>query len=317
MTAKPYVQTLLYSLILAFVMFSTSWIAVSLFSQNPNTNVAQEEHIQKAVNAYLSQQAKENVKKHTANVEAKAAEKDANTTTNTSSQAAALPKEKIETIIHDYIMENPQVIEMAALKLREQQFAQQQKQQTEAIKRYSDQIFNASHDYIAGNPNGDVTIVEFFDYNCGFCKRAFGDLARLIEDDPQVRVVFKELPIFGASSQAAARAAIASIKQEKYFEFHRELLVQDGPADEEKAVRIAQELGMNVEKLKSDMESDEVRQALELNMELSQNLGVEGTPFYIVGNDVIPGAPEDLYDQFVAKVQSARASKNEAKSVAN
>ncbi|MEM7619299.1 MAG: DsbA family protein [Pseudomonadota bacterium] len=303
MKASPSAQVFLFSIILGLILFSTSWIAVSYFTNTQSLSERQEQ-MESFLQRYLSEQTK-----HVAKINATVLTDTASAKKSTSD----LTKADVENIIKDYLLSNPEIIEQAAVKLREQQAEQQEKRLREGIARYSDNIFRAKHDYVAGNPDGDVTIVEFFDYNCGFCRRAFGDLARLIEADPKVRVVFKELPIFGADSQAAARAAIASIKQNKYFEFHRELLIQPGNANQEKSMKIAKELGMDLEQLQKDMEANDVRDALEKNMELSQNLGVEGTPFYIVGNDVIPGAPDDLFDQLVAKVKTAR----EIKSVAN
>ena len=223
-----------------------------------------------------------------------------------------LTEEDVEKIVRAYILKNPQIIQEAIVNLRQMQMAEQQKRQEEGLKKYTKEIFNASHDYVAGNPKGDVTIVEFFDYNCGFCRRAFKDVLKVIEKDKNVRVVFKELPIFGAPSEAAARAAIASIKQNKYFEFHSKMLLDPGNANEAKALKIAKELGMDIKKLKADMKSEETTKAIAANSRLANNIGLEGTPLYIVGNEIIPGAPEDLTDQILDRIEKIRAAKKKS-----
>ncbi len=223
--------------------------------------------------------------------------------------AGGLNTGEVEKIVRDYLLKKPEVIEQAMIARRNQQLAEQQKQQKEAVEQNSEKIFKASHDFVAGNPNGDVTVVEFFDYNCGFCRRAFTDMAKVIEADKNIRVIFKELPIFGEQSEQAARAAIASIQQNKYFEFHRDMLVEPGRANEEKALKIAEKLGMDVEKLKTDMKAPSITEALKANGELANDIGLDGTPLYIVGDEIINGAPEDLADQILAKVASIRNSR--------
>ncbi len=149
-------------------------------------------------------------------------------------------------------------------------------------------------------------MVEFFDYNCGFCRRALPDVVKLVDTDDKVRVVFKELPIFGEESEGAAKAALAAGKQGKYFEMHQKLYAEPGKADKEKALRVASELGLDVPQLEKDMEDPSVTKALDETKELAQKLGVQGTPLYLIGDRMIPGAPDDLYDQLVAKVAEMR-----------
>ena len=157
--------------------------------------------------------------------------------------------------------------------------------------------------HTAGNPDGDVTVVEFFDYNCGYCRRALPDLVKLMESDSQVRVVLKELPIFGEESEAAAKGALAANKQGKYFEMHQKLFNEPGKADKEKVLRVGKELNLDVEKLEKDMDDPIVKAELDEARELAQKLELQGTPFYLIGDRTIPGAPEDLHDQLVDKVK--------------
>jgi protein-disulfide isomerase len=148
--------------------------------------------------------------------------------------------------------------------------------------------------------------VEFFDYNCGYCRRALTDVVKLTNDDGKVRLVLKELPIFGEDSEAAAKIALAADKQGKYFEMHQKLFTESGKADKEKGLRIAKELNLDIEKLQKDAESDDIKKALEEAKDLAQKLNLQGTPLFLIGDRVVPGAPDDLYDQLKAKVVEVR-----------
>jgi len=219
-----------------------------------------------------------------------------------------LQKNQIEEIVRDYIKNNPRIIGDALIALQKMDADQEIKRAQQAISSNTKKLFRSDKSYIAGNPKGDVTVVEFFDYNCGFCKKALSPLTKLIKSDNNVRVVFKEFPIFGKPSEEAARAALASIAQGKYFEFHSRLLTEPGRADKAKALRIAKSMSMNVDKLESGMNSDFVNKALEESQKLAFDLRIQGTPHYLVGDRVIQGAPEDLYSQFVKNITDIRAN---------
>ncbi len=219
---------------------------------------------------------------------------------------AELDRSQIETIVKEYIQKNPRLIGDALLELQRIEAEEEEKRARVAITSNFEKLAYSDYAYIAGNPKGDVTVVEFFDYNCGFCKRAFADMAKLIENDKNVRVVFKEFPIFGKQSEDAARAALASVEQGKYFEFHRRLLVDPGRANKAKSLSIARDLGLDVEKLQADMNSSFVNKALEEAQKLAFDLRIQGTPHYLIGTDVIQGAPEDLYDQLVGRIAQVR-----------
>jgi protein-disulfide isomerase len=151
-------------------------------------------------------------------------------------------------------------------------------------------------------------VVEFFDYNCGFCRRALPHVVKLVDGDSKVRLVLKELPIFGEDSENAAKLALAAKKQGKYFELHQKLLSEPGKADKEKALRIAKDIGLNVDQLQKDMEDPAVKEELASAREIAEKLSLQGTPLYLVGDRVLPGAPDDLYDQLKAKVAEVRKS---------
>jgi protein-disulfide isomerase len=163
-----------------------------------------------------------------------------------------------------------------------------------AVASNADQLFSSPHQVNLGNPNGDVTLVEFFDYNCGFCKRALPDLMTLIKDDPNLKIVLKEFPILGPGSIEAARVAVSVRMEdpngEKYLAFHEQMLGGAGPASKEKALAVAKDLGFDTAKLEQDMTSQEVAATFNEDMKLAGALGITGTPTYVVGKDVVLGA---------------------------
>jgi protein-disulfide isomerase len=220
--------------------------------------------------------------------------------------SASLDEKKIVGVVHDYLTKNPEILVEMTTELDKRQQAEQASQQEKVISDNADALFRSPLSFSAGNPNGDVTVVEFFDYNCGFCRRALPDLVKLIDSDDKVKVVFKELPIFGEESEAAAKAALAAGKQGKYFEMHQKLYADPGKADKDKALRAAAELGLDVPQLEKDMEDPSIQQALDETKDLAQKLGLQGTPLYLIGDRIVPGAPDDLYDQLTAKVAEVR-----------
>ncbi|MGH6684077.1 MAG: DsbA family protein [Pseudolabrys sp.] len=163
-----------------------------------------------------------------------------------------------------------------------------------AVAGNASQLFSSPHQVTLGNPHGDVTLVEFFDYSCGFCKRALPDTLALLKDDPKLKIVLKEFPILGPGSSDAARVAIAVRMQDpdgkKYLAFHEELLGGPGPASKEKAIAAAKAQGLDMPRLEHDMASDEVNATLSEDMKLASAIGITGTPGYVIGKDVILGA---------------------------
>jgi len=155
-------------------------------------------------------------------------------------------------------------------------------------------LFSSRHQVTLGNPEGDVTLVEFFDYNCGFCKRALSDMLALLHDDPKLKVVLKELPVLGPGSVEAARVAVAvrmeDPRGQKYLGFHQELLGGYGPVGKERALIAAIGQGLNLASLERDLASDEVRVTIAENMKLANAVGIDGTPGYVIGNSLVLGA---------------------------
>jgi protein-disulfide isomerase len=220
--------------------------------------------------------------------------------------SAGLQEKQVIGIVRDYLTKNPEILVEMTTELDKRQQEEQAVQQEKAISENAEAIFRSPHAFAAGNPNGNVSVVEFFDYNCGFCRRAMPDVVKLIDNDDQVRLVLKELPIFGDDSEAAAKGALAAHKQGKYFEMHQKLFSEPGKADKDKVLRVANELGLDVPQLEKDMEDPSIQEALDEARGLAQKLGLQGTPLYLIGDRMIPGAPDDLYEQLTAKVAEVR-----------
>lgn len=197
-------------------------------------------------------------------------------------------KEEIEQIIYDYFMENPETIFEATSRMREKAEKEKQYAFEKNFKENKDKIFNGTDPFI-GNPDGDVVVVEFFDYNCGYCRKAFDDVLKLSEKDKNLKVVFKELPILSETSREAARWALAAQKQGRYFDFHKALMNGRSAPSEAVFIKIAEKLDLDVDQLKKDVKDDAIEQHIDENLALSRSLGIQGTPAFIIGDILAPG----------------------------
>ena len=202
--------------------------------------------------------------------------------------------EEVERIVRSYLIKNPEVLrDVLAELLKRRQLAAANIDKSAAIKSHAGLLFDSPRQVTLGNPKGNMTVVEFFDYNCGFCKRALADMMELLKD-PNLRIVLKELPVLGPASTEAARVAVAvrlqDAKGEKYLAFHRKLLTDRGSADKMRALAAARELGLDMARLERDLASDEIRATLEESAQLARALGISGTPAYVIGNAIVPGA---------------------------
>lgn len=240
----------------------------------------------------------------------------------TTPQFSADQKQQIQEVVHSYLVNNPQVLIEVSQKLQAQQ--EKQMQQVEenaqkAIPEVAATMFNSASSPVAGNPKGDVTVVEFFDYQCPHCKDADPTLKEMIQKDPNLRIVYKEFPIFGNSSAFASKAALAANMQGKYAAFHDALMATPNPLTTEKVMAAAQQAGLNVDQLKKDMDSDAVKEELANNLKLAQKLGIMGTPAFVIGSTAnaaskdsksffIPGvAGSDIVLELVAQVRGSKA----------
>lgn len=218
---------------------------------------------------------------------------------------SAAQKSEIEAIIKDYLVNHPEILVEASKELEKRQTSMQAENAKRVIMEQKTALFRAPLDFVAGNPKGDVTVIEFFDYNCGWCKKAIDEVQKLTKADPQVRVVFKEFPIFGENSATAARAAIASQKQGKYWDFHVALM-REKQVTKDNLFKIAEKVGINVEKLKADMADPAIEAAIKQTTALAQELGIEGTPGFIVDNRVNVGfVPAEGIREILGDVRKA------------
>lgn len=215
-------------------------------------------------------------------------------------------KAEIGEIVREYLMENPEVLLDVSKALEAKQQQAEAEQRTQVLQSSADQIFRSPGDFVAGNPKGDVTIVEFFDYNCGWCKKGFPEVVNLIEKDKNLRVVLKEFPIFGGDSDYAAMAAIASRKQNKYWDLHQALFSHEGKITQAVVDELAAKQGLDMEKLKADMKDPAVAQELAATHALAQSLSINGTPAFIVDDKVSPGyLPADTLAAMVDDVRKS------------
>ena len=210
-------------------------------------------------------------------------------------QQALSPEQRtaIEVLIKDVLLKNPEIIQEALVELERRQQQAQVDSQKQILVTERAAIFDAPKSAIAGNAQGDVTLVEFFDYNCGFCKRSLTDLQELIKQDPKLKVVLKDFPVLGADSVEASRVAIAvknQLKGDKYFAFHVALMSTRGRINGAKALEVAKEFGVNLDTARRDMESAETRSAIEDTVVLGDRLGLTGTPAFILADEIVFGA---------------------------
>ena len=217
----------------------------------------------------------------------------------------------IEKIVREYLIAHPEVLEEAMNELSKRQAAADAEKHQASIAKNADAIFNSSRGVTVGNKDGDVTFVEFFDYNCGYCKRAMADMLDLMKADPKLKVVLKEFPVLSQGSVEAAQVAVAVRMQDptgkKYLDFHQKLLGGRGAADKARALAAAKEAGLDMAKLEKDLGSPEVKATLEENLKLAESLGMNGTPSYVIGKQIVIGAVG--VDSLKEKISNARCGK--------
>jgi len=209
--------------------------------------------------------------------------------------AAALDdtqKQEFGAFIREYLLANPEIVEEMQQALEIKKEAESRVVAQAAITNNRDAIFSAPEDIVLGNPDGDVTVVEFYDYNCGFCKRAMNDMISLLDKDPNVRFVLKEFPILGPDSLAAHRVAMSfrALAPEQYGEFHIKLLSDDVRATEDHAIEVAKGFGVDEAALKAGMDDPAIDQSIRQTYELANALGISGTPSFVIGDEAVFGA---------------------------
>lgn len=201
-------------------------------------------------------------------------------------------QQAVEEVVEQYLRSHPEVIEQTLEALQAKREAEERERVRNLIASRQAELLNDPNSPVSGNLEGDVTVVEFFDYRCGYCKRVAGAVTQLQQVDPKVRVVYKDYPILGEASVLAARAALASNVQGNHVAFHEALLASEEELTEENLLSLATAVGLDVEKLQRDMESPSIRTTIERNRKLARELGINGTPGFIIGTELIPGALE-------------------------
>jgi protein-disulfide isomerase len=199
-------------------------------------------------------------------------------------------QQAVEKAIESYIRSHPEAIEQTLQGLEAKRQAAEQERVKAMVAARQPELLNDPSSPISGNPKGAVTVVEFFDYRCGFCKRVAGAVTQLQKDDPRVRVVYKNFPILGEASELAAKAALASNAQGRYQAFHEALLAAKSDMTKEQVLHIASDVGLDAKKLEADMNNPEWTTVIERNKALAKELGITGTPAFVVGNELYPGA---------------------------
>ena len=216
-------------------------------------------------------------------------------------------KAELGKIIHDYLVQNPEVLREAFGELEKRQKAEETAQRETAIETVKSKIFDSKYQVVVGNPDGKITLVEFFDYNCGYCKKALGDLAKLAKENPDLRIVLRDFPVLGQGSLEAAQVAMATAKQlqgDKFWAFHQKLLLGRGQAGKEQALAAARDAGADMSKLEKDMKGPDVRAGYEEVMQVADKLALTGTPSWVVGKEVIVGAVG--YSELSGKIANFR-----------
>lgn len=228
-------------------------------------------------------------------------------------------QKEIEKIMHSYLVSHPKILVEMATALQKQQQAQWQETAKKVVPQTAKELFNSNESPVAGNPKGDVTMVEFFDYECPHCKELAPQVENLISTDKNLKVIFKPLPIFGGMSVFAAKAGLAAAKQDKFIAFHNALMaVQTDPLTQAIVLKIATQVGLNIQQLQTDMKSPGFDTELKQNEKLARDLKLTGTPAFIMakvdGDKIqnpilIPGAvPENVLIQAITQVRNTNAN---------
>lgn len=216
-------------------------------------------------------------------------------------------KKAFEGVIRDYLLKNPEIIAEAIDVLQKRQADAQSNAGKAALQSQSTALFNDPDSPVSGNKNGDVTVVEFFDYRCGVCKRVHPIVASLMKGDGKLRRVYKEWPILGPESVFASRAALASRAQGKYFEFHHAMMAARGRLDKNAVFKIAESVGIDHQRLLRDMDSADITKALRRNYQLAETLKLNGTPSFVIGDQLLKGGRDlETMRRIVADVRAGK-----------
>jgi len=206
--------------------------------------------------------------------------------------AAEMPRDEFERRVRGYLLEHPEVIMEAANRFEARQRAHEQTEAEAILKSRAEDVFRDADSPVAGNPQGDVSLVEFFDYNCPYCRQMAPVMLDAESADPRLRIVYKEFPILGPNSTFAAKAALAAHKQGKYVAVHKALFGLRGPVDANRVMEVASKVGLDVDRLKTDIADPAIERAIAKNIALAQALRIDGTPGFVIGSKILRGATD-------------------------
>ncbi len=227
------------------------------------------------------------------------------------SEMSAEERAAFRAEIRAYLLEQPELILEAIQLLEERQQTAQEEEAKNALAAMSDEVFNDEFSFVGGNPDGDITLVEFLDYRCGYCKRAHSHVAGFLKEDGAVRLVVKEFPVLGPDSQFAGRAAMASLKQNdggNYKAFHDAMMEHRGQLDENAVKQIARTAGLDIDQLEADMQAPDIAANMRSTFEIAEALQINGTPAFILGDRIIRGyVPQEAMIELAAEVRAERA----------
>ena len=216
-------------------------------------------------------------------------------------------KKQVETLLHDYIMKHPEIVQEALVELDRRQKDAENEARLKITANSDSKLYRSANHVVIGNPKGDVTLVEFFDYNCGYCKKGLPDVQKLVDTDKNLRVILKDLPILSPGSVEASKVAVALKNQltpEKFWEFHLKLMSVRGAIGEAQAFAAARDTGADMTRLAADLKKPEVAAAIDESRGLAETLSINGTPSYVLGTELVVGAVG--YDELKGRVDSLR-----------
>lgn len=214
---------------------------------------------------------------------------------------------QFEGVIKDYLLKNPEIVRDAMLELDRKEKDAENQARLKITADKNSLLYTSANAIVVGNPKGDVTLVEFFDYNCGYCKKAVPDMQKLLENDKNIRVVLRDLPILSAGSIEAAKVALAVKNQltpEKFWDFHVKLMLTRGAIGEAQALAVAKDASVDMERLAKEIKAPKITESLEENSKISDSLNITGTPTYVLGSEVMVGAAD--YADLRSRVDSLR-----------
>lgn len=215
-------------------------------------------------------------------------------------------REEINKMIAEYLLNNGEQVLESVNRYQGQLEEEQREESSVKAKEFLDTLDEKNNLPMAGNPDGDITIVEFFDYNCGYCRKALDEIQTVLKDDDEVKVIFMDMPILGPSSIESAKWSLAAAKQGKYFAYHQELLSHNGQKNDKVYKDLAKKVGLNVKQLEKDKAADEINDMVDANLAASRDLGIRGTPGFIVAGSVYPGyMPADQIKEIIAEARKA------------